>query len=75
MATRETFHKAGSPLTRRQVEIVQLRADGLTQTQAAARLGLHVTTCDDHLYNARLRLDARTPAHAVALALREGIIR
>lgn len=64
----------GSALTRRQREILQLLADGLSTTQAAHHLGLSAETVRTHTKAVLARLEARDRAHAVAIALRNGLI-
>jgi len=65
---------AGPGLTRRQREILQLLADGCSTTEAANRLGLSAETVRTHTKAALGRLEARDRAHAVAVALRSGLI-
>lgn len=64
----------GSPLTRRQREILQLLADGVSTDEAASRLGLSAETIRTHTKGALARLAARDRAHAVAIGLRSGLI-
>jgi DNA-binding CsgD family transcriptional regulator/tetratricopeptide (TPR) repeat protein len=63
-------------LTDRQVEVVQLLADGLTNSEIAARLVLSVRTVDSHVAAVLDKLDARTrrdvAARAAALGLLDG---
>ena len=61
-------------LTRRQREILQLYADGLSTTEVSAQLGLSLETVRTHTKALLSRLRARDRAHAVALALRTGLI-
>jgi DNA-binding NarL/FixJ family response regulator len=64
----------GSSLTRRQREVLQLLADGLSTDGAANRLGLSAETVRTHTKATIRRLEARDRAHAVAIALRSGLI-
>jgi DNA-binding NarL/FixJ family response regulator len=64
----------GSKLTRRQREILQFLADGLSTTDIAHRLSLSAETIRTHTKAALARLQARDRAHAVAIALRSGLI-
>ncbi len=64
----------GSRLTRRQREILQLYADGLSTEDAAGKLGLSTETIRSHTKGLLARLAARDRAHAVAIALRTSII-
>jgi len=61
-------------LTRRQRQIIQLLADGQSTTDVAHRLHLSAETVRTHTKGALARLDARDRAHAVAIALRTGLI-
>lgn len=66
---------SAAQLTYRQRQHLQLRADGLRLWEIAEQTKLHRTTCDDHLYNARKKLGAKTTVQAVAIAIREGVVR
>jgi two-component system, NarL family, response regulator len=61
-------------LTRRQREILQLYADGLSTDDAADKLGLSTETIRSHTKGLLARLAARDRAHAVAIALRNSLI-
>jgi two-component system, NarL family, response regulator len=61
-------------LTRRQLQILQLLADGESTTVAARELDLSEETVKTHTKNAVARLGARNRTHAVAIALRESLI-
>lgn len=61
-------------LTARQIEVLSLYADGLTTQAIATRLKISVWTVKEHNRQIRWALDARTIAHAVALAYRRGIM-
>ena len=63
-----------SPLTRRQREILQLFADGHSTDRAARALGVSPETVRTHAKALLGRLHARDRAHAVAIALRGGLI-
>lgn len=62
------------PLTRRQVEILTLAAEGLTEWQIAERLVLSEHTVHRHLANIYTRLDCSSRAAAVAKASRLGLL-
>jgi DNA-binding NarL/FixJ family response regulator len=64
----------GQGLTRRQREILQLYADGLSTDDAASKLGLSTETIRSHTKGLLARLSARDRAHAVAIALRNSVI-
>lgn len=72
-ATRSGKRKR-SVLTRRQREILQLLSDGHSTSAVARRLGVSGETVRTHTKGALGRLGARDRAHAVAIALRNGLI-
>lgn len=61
-------------ITRRQREVLQLYADGLSTEDVARRLGLSVETVRTHAKASLGRLGARDRTHAVAMALRSSLI-
>lgn len=61
-------------LTRRQVQILQLYADGQATGSVAKRLGLSAETIRTHTKAILSRLGARDRAHAVAIAMRASLI-
>jgi DNA-binding NarL/FixJ family response regulator len=67
--------RAGKPtVTRRQRQVLQLFADGLSTGAIADRLELSEETVRTHAKAALARLDARDRTHAVAIALRSSLI-
>ncbi|HYH60413.1 MAG TPA: response regulator transcription factor, partial [Solirubrobacterales bacterium] len=67
--------RSARALTRRQSQIIQLVADGNSTRDVAHRLHLSAETVRTHTKAALARLDARDRAHAVAIALRTGLIQ
>jgi DNA-binding NarL/FixJ family response regulator len=63
-----------APLTRRQRQILQLIADGQSTDRVAKGLGLSNETVRTHTKAILARLGARDRAHAVAKAIRAGLI-
>jgi DNA-binding NarL/FixJ family response regulator len=61
-------------LSRREREIMDLLAQGLTGEDVAEKLVLSSETVKTHIRNAMAKLEAHTRVHAVAIALREGYI-
>lgn len=59
-------------LTPREREVLGLLADGLTGEEAAKRLYLSPETIRTHVRNAMDKLGAKTRAHAITIALRDG---
>jgi DNA-binding NarL/FixJ family response regulator len=61
-------------LSKREREIMDLLAQGLTGEDVATQLFLSSETVKTHIRNAMTKLEAHTRVHAVAIALREGYI-
>ena len=61
-------------LTPREREVITMLALGDTGAEIAEKLFISPETVRIHVRNARGRLGARTRAHAIALALRDGEI-
>lgn len=61
-------------LSRRQREVVAWASEGLTADEIAERLNVSVHTADMHLRAVRTRLGVANTVHAVAEALRLGLI-
>ena len=65
----------GAPLTRRQLEILQLLADGRSTDQIAATLHLSAATVRNHITHLLANLGVHTRIHAVLVAIRIGLVR
>lgn len=61
-------------ISRRELECLRLTADGLTSDDIASSLGLSVHTANQYLTNSTHKLNAVNRIHAVAKALRCGLI-
>lgn len=61
-------------LSRREREVLQFLAAGLRPDAIAERLRIARVTVDLHLTRARRKLRARTPAEAIATAIRSGLV-
>ena len=61
-------------LSPREIEVVQLIADGLTGREAGERLGISESTIETHVEHIRDKLGARSRPHMVAKALSMGLI-
>jgi two-component system, NarL family, nitrate/nitrite response regulator NarL len=72
--TGEVAVAAGTPLTAREREIVELLADGASNRSIAARLAISRHTAKFHVASILAKLGARSRAEAVALALRRGML-
>lgn len=57
-------------LTRRELEVLRLLAEGLTNAEIAARLYISTKTAGHHVSNVLAKLGARTRGEAAAWALR-----
>lgn len=66
---------ARAPLTPRELEVVQLLAMGLSGSTIAEQLVISPETVRTHIRNAMEKRGARTRAHLIALAMRDGLIR
>ena len=62
-------------ISRREEEVLQLVADGLSTAEVAARLYISVKTVKNHLASIYEKLDSRDRTQAVLRAVRMGIIR
>jgi DNA-binding CsgD family transcriptional regulator len=63
------------PLTRRELEVLQLIADGLTTGPIAGRLCLSAETVKSHVGAIHAKLSASSRAHAVAIGFRQGLLK
>jgi DNA-binding NarL/FixJ family response regulator len=61
-------------LTQREREVVALLAEGLKGPQIAERLYISPATVRTHVENVMEKLEARTRVHAIAIALRQGLL-
>jgi two-component system response regulator DegU len=61
-------------ITKREEEVLQLIADGLSTTEVAAKLYISVKTVKNHLASIYQKLDSRDRTQAVVRAVRMGII-
>lgn len=75
----DTFARIAPPptdynLTSREVEILQLLVEGLTQREIAERLFVSSHTIDGHVRHIYAKLEVHTRSGAVAKALRENLV-
>ncbi len=61
-------------LTGREHQVLELLAQGLQLDEIAERLGIGLETVRTHLQKATERLGAANRTHAVAVAIRRGLI-
>ncbi len=64
----------GTPLSAREVTVLQLAADGLANAEIGGQLGLSALTVKSHLVRIGAKLGTGNRTHMVALALRRGTI-
>ena len=64
-----------SSLSQREVEVLQMFADGLSTVEVGQRLYISAKTVKNHLVSIYEKLDARDRTQAVLTAVRMGIIR
>src|SRR3954447_2827817 len=60
--------------TAREIEVLQLVADGLVNREIGERLFLSEEAVKSHVRHLRAKLQARSGAHAVAVGYRRGLI-
>jgi DNA-binding NarL/FixJ family response regulator len=63
-----------TPLTSRELEVLELLADGLSHNDIAERLVISAKTVGSHVEHILRKLDARNSAQAVAVAYRERLV-
>jgi DNA-binding CsgD family transcriptional regulator len=61
-------------LSARELEVVRLVVDGLTDQEIGRRLAITERTAQAHVVAARTKLRARSRTHLAVLALRTGIV-
>ncbi|MFV0662800.1 response regulator transcription factor [Denitromonas sp.] len=72
--TAASTDKLVEPLTRKEIQVLQLAADGHSNASMASRLNLSDSTVRTHLRNINSKLSAHSRAEAVAIARRLAII-
>jgi DNA-binding CsgD family transcriptional regulator len=63
------------PLTPRELQMLKLISTGLNQPQVAAAMGIGLETVKTYTAMVRLKLQADNTTHAVAIALRKGVLQ
>lgn len=69
-----TAPRATGALTPRELEVLQLLADGLSTREIAERFVLSISTVRNHVQNILTKLDAHSKLEAVSVAMRQGIV-
>lgn len=67
--------RSGIEITERELDVLHGIADGWSNAEIGALLGITTDTAKTHLHRLYRKLGARSRAHAVALACRLGILR
>jgi DNA-binding NarL/FixJ family response regulator len=70
-----TERQRANRLTPRQVEILQLMADGVGPKEIARRLGVSPLTLRTHVQNILTRLGVHSKVEAIAVAMRQGRVK
>jgi DNA-binding NarL/FixJ family response regulator len=65
---------AASDLTQRELEVIRLLVDGLSNQEIADGLGLSRRTVQAHVANAMARTQTRSRTQLAVFALRNGIV-
>lgn len=65
---------ASRPITPRQLDVLRLKAHGLSDRQVAAQLWITENTVKHHLKLILMNTGCRNTTQAVVLAVREGLI-
>lgn len=74
VAGRLAEHLGDAALTPRELEVLGLIREGLRNKQIAAQLSVSETTVNFHIKNLTQKLGANDRAHALAIALRRGLL-
>jgi len=74
MIATQTIPTGGVSLTPRELEVVDLSAQGMTSDMIAGELGLSARTVNQHIDNIGMKLKTRNRVHTVAEALRRGLL-
>ncbi len=67
-------HQSFEVLTSRELDVLHHVADGGRNAEIATRLGIKEETVKAHVRTILTKLDARSRAHAVAIAIKRGLI-
>jgi DNA-binding NarL/FixJ family response regulator len=72
---RTSFRRVGADLTKREREVLQLLADGKSNEAVAHELVVSKHTVRNHVQNVLGKLEAHSKLEAVAIAVREGLVK
>ena len=68
------FDRVVEPLSNREIEVLKLIAEGLTNQEIAQKLYLSTSTVKAHTYNLYSKLDVHSRTQAVAKARMLGVL-
>jgi DNA-binding NarL/FixJ family response regulator len=74
VAVRLAEHLGDDGLTPRELDVLDLIRDGRKNKQIARRLSIAETTVNFHIHNLVRKLGANDRTHAVAIAIRRGLL-
>lgn len=74
LGARRSGRYPGSDLSRREIEVLQCLADGLSNQAIAQRLYLSPNTIGNHMQRIMLKLDVHSKLEALVVALRFGLV-
>ena len=60
--------------SKRELELLTLMADGMTDAEIAEKLSISAKTMRSRFHAVRIKMQARTRTHAVAIAFRRGLL-
>jgi DNA-binding NarL/FixJ family response regulator len=69
------YQHVGSNLTRRELEVLSVMAEGASDKEIAHALGISHNTARKHVQNIIGKLGAHSKLEAIVIAVREGVIR
>ncbi len=72
--TTQDLVRVKAQITLRELAVLSLMAEGFTNAEISEQLLITVRTVKHHSASVRRKLGARTPAHAVALGYRLGLL-
>lgn len=68
------YRPPGTELTARELDVLRLLVEGMSNQDIANRLSVRLNTVRNHVQNILLKLNAHSKLEAVATAVREGIV-
>ena len=74
-AAAPSLDSSKEPLTRKEIRVLQLLAEGYSNNAMAEKLFVSDSTVRTHLRNINMKLDAKSRTQAVAIARKLGVIR